>query len=482
MKLLNKVKISLLLSIGIMLLYAVKIYAVTGVITEITVNMRKEPSTDSKKIMYVTQDDVVEILEKNGEWYKIKFQGKTGYVFGEYVKVDESKLEQSTTTEKIETPEKEEIVDNTETTNPKEETIKVEEQNNNDDIDVNTNLIINSKTQIRIIPNISSSIIYTAKKDININIIEQLKDWSYISVDNITGWVRTSKIVEENEVLPDKKETKKEEATTKEQNTVKEEDTNKETKISYIKYDTVNLRKKASTSSTVLAKLKLNDIVTVLEKVNSTWCKVQIDGVTGYISAELLADEKQEEKKVAETENETTSRDGETTSREETIKKEENTTSTNKADTTIKDNKKENNNTSEPKKEETTSKVTGQDIVAYAKKYLGYDYVLGGTSPSKGFDCSGFTYYVYKNFGYTISRSSKSQAKDGKEISKSNLQPGDLIIFKNQSLTAIGHVGIYVGDNKIIHASEPGVGVVITDMDARGYNYNKRYVTARRII
>ena len=59
---------------------------------------------------------------------------------------------------------------------------------------------------------------------------------------------------------------------------------------------------------------------------------------------------------------------------------------------------------------------------------------------------------------------------------------GDLIIFKNQSLTAIGHVGIYIGDNKIIHASEPGVGVVITDMNASGYNYNKRYVTARRII
>ena len=62
------------------------------------------------------------------------------------------------------------------------------------------------------------------------------------------------------------------------------------------------------------------------------------------------------------------------------------------------------------------------------------------------------------------------------------MQLGDIIIFKNQSLTSIGHVGIYVGDNKIIHASEPGVGVVITSMNASGYNYNKRYVTARRII
>ena len=130
----------------------------------------------------------------------------------------------------------------------------------------------------------------------------------------------------------------------------------------------------------------------------------------------------------------------------------------------------------------TSSKVTGEDIVAYAKKYLGTKYVLGGTSPKKGFDCSGFTKYVYNHFGYTISRTSKAQAKNGKEVAKSDLQPGDLIIFKNQSLTAIGHVGIYVGNNKIIHASEPGVGVVITSMNASGYNYNKRYVTARRIV
>jgi len=72
--------------------------------------------------------------------------------------------------------------------------------------------------------------------------------------------------------------------------------------------------------------------------------------------------------------------------------------------------------------------------------------------------------------------------KNGVEVSKNELQPGDLLIFKNQALTRIGHVGIYIGNNKMIHASEPGVGVTITDLDARGYNYNKRYVTARRIV
>ena len=464
MKLLNKVKSILLIIFFMALIFAGKSFAVTGEITEITVNLRKEPSTNSKKIMYVTQDDKVEVLEKVGEWYKIKFKGKTGYVFGKYLKVDDSELKDTDTKkeeEKVDTAEKE-------TTTPTEETSKKEETNNDVQditIDIPVDLEIKEKTQIRLIPNITSSIIYTAKKAISIQLIEQLNEWSYITVDNVTGWVRTDKIVEKNAVSADKKEDKTEK---KEEEKTSNSEV-KETKIAYIKYDKVNLRKKASTSSTVLAKLKLNDKVTVLEEVDSKWSKVKADGITGYISSDLLSDKKQEVKENKKEEDNTTSRDSETTSRNE---KEE-----------VKEDKKENSeNKKEESKENTSSKVTGEDIVAYAKKYLGYDYVSGGASPKTGFDCSGFTKYVYNHFGYTISRTSKAQAKNGKEVAKSDLQPGDLIIFKNQSLTAIGHVGIYVGNNKIIHSSEPGVGVVVTDMNAKGYNYNKRYVTARRII
>ena len=90
------------------------------------------------------------------------------------------------------------------------------------------------------------------------------------------------------------------------------------------------------------------------------------------------------------------------------------------------------------------SKVKGEDIVVYAKKYLGYKYVSGGASPKTGFDCSGFTKYVYNHFGYTISRSSKSQVKNGKEVAKSEIKPGDLIIFKNQALTKEVYTQIWV--------------------------------------
>lgn len=454
MKLLNKVKISLWISLFIIILFHIKAFAVAGTVTEITVNVREKASTDSKKIMYVTQDDVVEVLEKDGEWYKIKVKGTTGYIFGEYIKVDDSKLEKVE-----ETTNQEEITEITE----KEQIIEKQEEISN------TNLIIKNKTQIKIIPNISSSIIYTASKDIKINIIDQISDWTYISGEGILGWVRTDKIVEENEVLPDEKDTVKEEKT---------EDSEEETTKAYIKYDTVNLREKASTSSNSLAKLKLNDEVTVLQTINSVWSKVEIDGKTGYISTELLSDKKQEVKEETKKENDTTSRDSEETSREEVASKTEEASK--KEDTTTdKSNDDETSNTTN--EENNSNKVTGSDIVEYAKKYLGYDYVYGGASP-KGFDCSGFTYYVYKNFGYTLSRSSKAQAKAGKEVKKSELQLGDLLIYKNTSLTAIGHVGIYIGDNKMIHASEPGVGVTITDIDSKSYKYDKRYVTARRII
>lgn len=494
MKLLNKLKISLLFVFFIIILFNIKALAVTGVITEITVNLRKEPSTNGKKIMYVTQDDKVEVLEKVGEWYKIKFKNTTGYVFGEYLKVDDSKLEKKEETAKVEDNSKEEQseekkdVSKTEQTTEKQE-IKIEDVTT----DVELKLQVKNKAELRLIPNISSSIIYTANKNISVTVIEQLDNWAYVIVDNVYGWVRSEKIVEENATQTNKVEDKEEQG---DKNTA---DANKE-KVAYIKYDTVNLRKKASTSATVLAKLKLNDKVNVIEKVDSKWSKVKVDGQVGYISTDLLADEKQ--KVVEKQETSTTSRDGESTSRDESsttkkeetnseIKKEESkqettnsngenskkeeSTTTNKTETTKKDDLSS-------EKQTTTTKTTGEDIVEYAKKYLGYKYVLGGTSPKKGFDCSGLTYYVYKHFGYNLSRTSKAQAKNGKEVAKKDLQPGDLLIFKNQSLTAIGHVGIYIGNNKMIHSSEPGVGVVITDLDARGYNYNKRYVTARRII
>lgn len=121
------------------------------------------------------------------------------------------------------------------------------------------------------------------------------------------------------------------------------------------------------------------------------------------------------------------------------------------------------------------------NIVEYAKKLLGIRYVYGGSS-LKGFDCSGFTAYVYKNFGIGLNRQASSQALQGISVKKSNLQPGDLVFFDtNGGHNDVSHVGIYIGNNRFIHAESGAVGRVTVDSLGESY-YARTYMTARRVI
>ena len=100
----------------------------------------------------------------------------------------------------------------------------------------------------------------------------------------------------------------------------------------------------------------------------------------------------------------------------------------------------------------------GDQVISEARKYLGYRYVSGGASPS-GFDCSGFTSYVYDKFGASLPRTTTGQATVGSQVSKANLQPGDLLVFSNTYKSGISHVGIYIGNGRFIHSANPRVGV-----------------------
>ena len=128
---------------------------------------------------------------------------------------------------------------------------------------------------------------------------------------------------------------------------------------------------------------------------------------------------------------------------------------------------------------ERTSPATGEQVVEFAKKYLGYRYKYGGSSPETGFDCSGFTTYVYAHFGYKLNRTAAGQTQNGIGVPWEELLPGDLLIFSNSSQT-YGHVGIYIGDGYFIHAVQTGTPVSITSL--WGSNYGKRLKCARRII
>lgn len=111
----------------------------------------------------------------------------------------------------------------------------------------------------------------------------------------------------------------------------------------------------------------------------------------------------------------------------------------------------------------------GKQIAAYACQFIGNPYVAGGTSLTNGADCSGFTQAVYRNFGYSIPRNSYSQRKTGREVSLAEAQPGDLVCYA-------GHVAMYIGNGKIVHASSAKTGIKISNVTYR------EILSVRRII
>jgi cell wall-associated NlpC family hydrolase len=120
----------------------------------------------------------------------------------------------------------------------------------------------------------------------------------------------------------------------------------------------------------------------------------------------------------------------------------------------------------------------GNDIVTYAKKFLGKPYVWGASS-GKSFDCSGYVMYIFKHFDVSLGHGAADQFANGTKVTKENLQIGDAVFFTTYKKGA-SHVGIFIGDNKFIHASSSGGSVTINDLD-QDY-YKSRYIGARRYL
>ena len=468
----------MILMITIIGILSIKVEASTGKINSETVRLRKEPNTNSTILEQLNQDDEVEILEQEDGWYKVqvKVNGEkiTGYVSEKLVDVKDGDVPSTVTSNntthantttsnqsnieqeldimpEIDTeiqvkPQEVDIEPTTETVDTSTE-IKEDEQYN-----------LEQETEIKALPLINSKTKATISG--NVKIVEIINDWCRIENDVEIGWIRIKSLKKSttSEVQPQESP-----AETTPNDTANIDDSDEKitettptvanlNKTGYIDAEGLIVREEPSTSSKEIDSLSRNDKVEITGEVDG-WYQIKLNGKTGYVSSKYISDTKTVE---------TTSRSGSSIKAENITPMEE------------------QEETQSQSQDTSSSGTTGTEVVEYAKQYLGYKYVSGGASPSTGFDCSGFTSYVYNHFGITLNRSSKDQIKNGVAVDRSNLQPGDIVVFNNLANTAIGHVGIYIGGDNFIHAANPSEGVRITSLSSSYYKI--RYVGARRVI
>ena len=192
----------------------------------------------------------------------------------------------------------------------------------------------------------------------------------------------------------------------------------------------LNLRKKKNLSATIITQLKDDDVCKV-EKEGEKWLKVKVNGCNGYVAKEYTK----------------------TYSKFDTAKA---------LKTETKDLAADDSRTTDaaPAFSKSDEKL-GTQIVNYALQFVGNPYVWGGTSLTNGIDCSGFTMQVYARYGVGLPHHAASQPAYGKRIRASEAKPGDLFFYGSGS--SISHVGIYIGNGQIVHASNARTGIKISN-------------------
>ncbi|MGN1301958.1 MAG: SH3 domain-containing protein, partial [Clostridia bacterium] len=380
----NKIKKVSVATIVGLAIFGTTVFASTGKVynTSQGLVLRGAASKTGAPLTTVPNDKEFEILEDLGEWYKVNVDGKEGYLFAEYVKVIEE-------TPAVELP-------------------KEEEPETNDPVK-NTNLnTTKTETKIYKLPLITSSNIGIIPANTELKIEKTLNNWAYVSYNNVNGWIRTYNYNTETvetpkpENVPEEPEETPVETPEATPPTQPTENTDLSFTKGYINSSSVNVRKGPSTDTEIVTTLILNTGVTITAQTDE-WYKITYGDYNGYIYKPLIS----ETPTVTNRGNEV--RQPETTEEQTPIENNEQTT----------DSTTNNDVATVP-----SNSTAGEKIVSFAKQYLGYRYVYGGTKPSTGFDCSGFVYYVFNSCGYNISRSLSAQANTGVAVSKAELQPG----------------------------------------------------------
>ena len=346
-----------------------------GTVTADALNVRSGPSTSYGITTKLYKGDKVEILETSNGWHKIKASnGKIGWVSGDYIKVSSGSTSQpSTSTTKA--------------------------------------TVTATSLNVRSGAGTSYSVITKLPKGTVVDVLESASNgWKKIKTSGgTTGWVSGEYLT-----------------TGSAGNSSTNNSTSQTSYKATVNTDSLNMRKGAGTSYSVITKLSNGTVVDVLESASNGWKKIKTsNGTIGWVSGSYLANGVVEQ-------------------------------------------------TSTP----STNKV--QAVIDLAHKQLGKPYVWGAEGPNS-FDCSGLIYYVYKNAAsITLPRTSSDQYSAGVAVSRSNLKAGDLIFSSTDGTGNITHVAIYVGDGQMIHA--PRNGKNVEKVSINNSYWNKAYLGARRVL
>lgn len=347
-----------------------------------SVNFRSAPNTSSTSYGELKNGTKVNVVGVSSGWYKVTYNGKTGYIHPDYITLASSSAGTAIAPSNTVT-----------STTGTAGTVKC-----------------SSSVNLRSEANTSSSILAELKNGTAVTVVSTANGWCKVTYSGKTGYIKQDYVSTTGSAS---------------NNTSASTGTAAVVKCS----STVNFRSAASTSSTILGELKNGTAITVLSTSNG-WSKVSYAGKTGYISADYLV----------------TASSGTAISPSNTA-----------ASVSI--------------------SAKRQSVLNYAAQFLGVPYVYGGSTPS-GFDCSGFTSYVFKNTVGSIPRVAQAQYDATTRVSRDDLLPGDLVFF-GSSTSSISHVGIYVGSNQFIHA--PSTGDVVKYSSLTG-SYATRYQGAGRVI
>jgi cell wall-associated NlpC family hydrolase/SH3-like domain-containing protein len=339
--------------------------------------------------------------------------------------------------------------------------------------------IANDFVNIRSKANTDSEVVGKLYRGCATDILEKDGDWVKIHSGNVDGYIKAEYLAigTEAEALVDEFATKY---------------------ATVINTPTLRVRQKKSTDSETTTLIPEGESYYIIKEYKD-WVKIQIDdgqsdsesggGETGYISkdyikidvkfqyaisieeekAKLAAEEAAKEAEKERLQQLAIDQEQERQAAEDKKEAAQQSTQQSQSQSDVKEDNNDSSSSSS-----SSSSSTGQAIANYAVKFIGNPYVWGGTSLTGGTDCSGFVQSIYANFGRGIARTSRDQSSSaGVEVSISDRQPGDLIFYCNSSGT-VNHVAMYIGNNQVVHASNPRDGIKISS-----YNYRTPYKIRR---